>query len=396
MEEYDLLPLDGLKVVSLEQAVAAPFASRQLADLGARVIKIERPITGDFARQYDETVNGMSSHFVWLNRSKESLTLNLKSTEGKEIFTKLVQDADVVIQNLAPGAMNRLGFSNEELHTINQQLIICHISGFGSYGSYVNKKAYDLIIQCEAGFLSITGTEDTPAKAGISVADIAAGMYAFSGILSSLLKRIKTNKGEVLDISMLEALGEWMGYPMYYSMYGGTEPKRTGAQHATIYPYGPFATKDGNVFFAIQNEREWKNFCTFVLEKPQLAEDEKYHPNSNRLNNKAALQKEIESVLSSKPTEIVLKTLEEAKIASAQLNTMKQFASHPQLNERNRWMDVETPVGTIKSLLPPIVRSLDDVKLSPIPAVGQHSNSILQELGYDEDTINSLKNNHTI
>ncbi|UJL48222.1 CoA transferase [Virgibacillus sp. NKC19-16] len=392
-----MLPLEGLKVISVEQAVAAPFASRQLADLGARVIKIERPKVGDFARGYDQTVNGMSSHFVWLNRSKESLTLNMKAEEGKEIFEELLKDADVVIQNLAPGAMNRLGLSNEEMHAINDQLIICNISGYGSNGSYVNKKAYDLIIQADAGLLSVTGTEDAPSKAGISVADIAAGMYAYSGILGQLIKRAKTKKGAVLDISMLEALGEWMGYPMYYSVYGGTSPKRTGAQHATIYPYGPFPVKDNNmVFFAIQNEREWLNFCKTVLKNEELAMDERYNSNSKRVQNKENLRIEIEAELKGKSAEEVIAILEKNKIANAQLNSMKQFFEHPQLQERDRWLDIETPVGTIKSLLPPIFQNKEEMMAGPIPDVGEQTDYILQEIGYQNDRIKVLKDDEVI
>lgn len=392
-----MLPLEGIKVISLEQAVAAPFASRQLADLGARVIKIERPGTGDFARNYDETVNGMSSHFVWLNRSKESLTLNLKTDDGKSIFRDLLADADVLIQNLAPGAVGRLGFDNEELHAINDQLIICHISGYGSEGPYVNKKAYDLIIQADSGLLSVTGTEEFPSKAGISVADIAAGMYAYSGVLSNLIKRSKTRKGSVLDISMLEALGEWMGYPMYYSVYGGTQPKRTGAEHATIFPYGPFPVKgDDMVFFAIQNEREWKNFCEHILERPELATDDNFNMNSKRVNNKQLLRTIIEKVLMEKSAKEVLSLLEENKIANAQLNTMNQFFEHPQLTKRNRWIDIETPVGSVKSLLPPVLQSKDEMKLTPIPEVGEQSEPILQELGWDEEKIKQLRKKHVI
>lgn len=392
-----MLPLEDIKIVSLEQAVAAPFASRQLADLGARVIKIERPEVGDFARYYDQTVNGMSSHFVWLNRSKESLTLNMKAEDGKDIFSDLIKDADVVIQNLAPGAMNRLGYSNEELHNINDSLIICNISGYGSDGSYVSKKAYDLLIQCEAGFLSITGHEDEPAKAGISVADIAAGMYAYSGILSSLIKRSKTGIGEVLDISMLEALGEWMGYPMYYSMYGGTEPKRTGAQHATIYPYGPFPVKDGKIiFFAIQNEREWETFCSEVLNKPGLANDERFNTNSRRVENKSYLKDIIENVLGHLELQDVMQNLEDNKIANAQLKNMSQFANHPQLKNRDRWVVVDTPSGQIQSLVPPAISSKDDMHLGPIPDVGQDTPKILSELGLTEDKISQMKDNSIV
>lgn len=392
-----MLPLEGMKIISLEQAVAAPFASRQLADLGARVIKIERPDVGDFARSYDQTVHGMSSHFVWINRSKESLTLNMKADAGKAIFKDLVKDADIVIQNLAPGAMDRLGFSNEELHALNNTLIICNISGYGSDGPYVHKKAYDLLIQCESGLLSVTGTEESPSKAGISVADIAAGMYAYSGILSSIIKRSRTGEGDVLDISMLEALGEWMGYPLYYSYYGETEPKRTGASHATIFPYGPFEVAgDEKVFFAIQNEREWANFCTNVLHKPELATDPLYKNNSERVKNKGRLKNEIERVLVQKPLSEVIDELEANKIANAQLKGMNQFGDHEQLRARKRWMDVQTPVGPIQSLLPPAAKNEDDVQNLPIPAVGEHTTNILKELNMNDDVIKQLKDENVI
>lgn len=392
-----MLPLEGIKVVSIEQAVAAPFASRQLADLGARVIKIERPDIGDFARGYDQTVKGMSSHFVWINRSKESLTLDMKADLGKEVFRDLLKDADVVIQNLAPGAMDRLGFSNEELHNINDKLIICNISGYGSYGPYVNKKAYDLLIQCEAGLLSITGTEDMPSKVGISVADIAAGMYAYSGILSSIIKRYKTGKGEILDISMLESLGEWMGYPLNYSLYGGSEPKRTGAQHATIYPYGPFKTgNDGTVFLAIQNEREWKRFCEDVLQRPDLTTHSLYDTNSKRVTNQESLKKEIEKVLQSEVLKNIVDKLEINKIANAQLKNMEEFANHEQLIARNRWINVETPEGVIQSLLPPTAKSEEDIQNKPIPRIGEHSQDILKELNRTDKEIKILEDNNII
>lgn len=339
----------------------------------------------------------MSSHFVWINRSKESLTLNLKATEGKEILEKVLKDADVLIQNLAPGALERLGFTSDRLHEINERLIICNISGYGSYGPYVNKKAYDLLIQCESGLLSITGTEEQPSKAGISVADIAAGMYAFSGILSSIIKRSKTGRGEVLDISMLEALGEWMGYPYYYSKYGNVEPQRVGAKHATIFPYGPFKTGDGEtVFLAIQNEREWKIFCEHILENKELAELPDYINNSLRVENQGALKIEIEKALQDKTLDIVLNELERHKIANAQLKTMSQFADHIQLKERNRFFDVETPVGVVQALLPPIVKNENELKNTPIPKVGEHTESILKEIGIQTERIKILKENNVI
>lgn len=376
-----MLPLEGITVISLEQAVAAPFASRQLADLGARVIKVERPEVGDFARNYDTTVHGQSSHFVWTNRSKESIAIDLKTEQGKEILKKLLKKADVFIQNLAPGAIERLGFDPEELTKKFPQLIICSISGYGNSGPYRDKKAYDLLIQCEAGLVSITGTEDTPSKAGISIADISAGMYAYSGILTALIQRQHTGKGSILNISMLEALGEWMGYPMYYAAYGGEEPPRTGASHATIYPYGPFRCGDGkSVFLGIQNEREWKRFCCEVLENPTLANDEKYDSNFKRNQHKEELKKLIENEFNNITTEILTSRLDHAQIANARLNDMSSFFNHPQLNSRNRWREVDTPNGPIKALLPPATISGIEPVMGAIPRVGEHTEKILEEL----------------
>ncbi|HEX6923413.1 MAG TPA: CaiB/BaiF CoA-transferase family protein, partial [Bacillales bacterium] len=336
-----MLPLQGITVVAIEQAIAVPFATRQLADLGARVIKIERIGSGDFARHYDTTVNGMSSHFVWCNRSKESLTLNLKAPDSGQIFDKLLEKADVFIQNLAPGAMDRMGYGNEVLKKKYPELIICNLSGYGSTGSYKDKKAYDLLVQCEAGLVSVTGTEETPSKVGISAADIAAGMYMYSGILTALLNRNQTGKGTVIEVSMLEALGEWMGYPAYYAAYGGSEPKRSGASHATIYPYGPFESGDKKtVFIGLQNEREWVRFCENVLEKPELAEDDRFENNSKRAAHREELKSLIEDEFKSLSSEDIINRLESAKIANARLNTMKDFFNHPQLKERGRWEEI--------------------------------------------------------
>ncbi|MGG0250905.1 CaiB/BaiF CoA-transferase family protein [Peribacillus frigoritolerans] len=376
-----MLPLEAITVVSLEQAVAAPFASRQLADLGARVIKVERPEVGDFARNYDTTVHGQSSHFVWINRSKESIELDLKSEQGKEILKKLLKKADVFIQNLAPGAIERLGFDPEELTKELPQLIICSISGYGNSGPYRDKKAYDLLIQCEAGLVSITGTEDTPSKAGISIADISAGMYAYSGILTALIQRQNTGKGSILNISMLEALGEWMGYPMYYAAYGGDEPSRTGASHATIYPYGPFQCGDEKaVFLGIQNEREWKRFCAEVLEKPSLANNEKYDSNFKRNQHKEELKKLIENEFKNITSEILTSRLDKAQIANARLNDMGSFFNHPQLNARTRWRDVNTPNGLIRALLPPATIAGLEPVMGAVPRVGEHTEKVLEEL----------------
>ncbi|WP_062232338.1 CaiB/BaiF CoA transferase family protein [Fictibacillus sp. FJAT-27399] len=387
-----MLPLDGITVVTLEQAVAAPFASRQLADLGARVIKVERPGTGDFARQYDSAAKGMSSHFVWLNRSKESITLDLQHPDGKFILDKILSEADVFIQNLKPGAVDRLGFCSDVLKEKYPQLIICGISGYGSYGPYKDKKAYDLLIQCETGVVSITGTEETPSKAGISIADIAAGMYAYSGILTALISRFKTGKGQVLEVSMLEALGEWMGYPLYYSEYGGSEPKRTGASHATIYPYGPFLAGDQKlVFMGIQNEREWANFCEIVLEDPALKADTSFNSNARRLANSSQLKEIIDAVFQNLSAEAIISRLEKAEIANAHLNTVQEFVNHPQLKIRNRWRDVQSPAGMLKVLIPPVTFEDLEPAMNPIPAVGEHTESILKEFGIDASTIDKYR-----
>jgi itaconate CoA-transferase len=392
-----VLPLQGITVVSLEQAIAAPFATRQLADLGARVIKIERPEFGDFARGYDTTVNGLSSHFVWTNRSKESLTLDLKKPEGKEILYRLLAEADVFVQNLAPGAVDRLGFGPSKLNERFPRLIICGISGYGSSGPYWDKKAYDLLTQCESGLVAITGTEETPSKAGIPVADIAAGMYAYSGILTALIARGQTGKGTVMDVSMLEALGEWMGFPLYYAYYGGSNPKRTGASHATIYPYGPFATRDQKwVFFGIQNEREWESFCHNVLENPKLITDDRFSGNLNRLNQKDILKNLIDEVFQRFSASELIGRLEAAQIANASLNTPMEFFEHPQLKARNRWREVDTPVGKVRALLPPVTMKEMDWVMAPVPAVGEHTESILSELGFGPETIENYKQDKVI
>ena len=376
-----MLPLEGITVVALEQAVAAPFATRQLADMGARVIKVERPEVGDFARSYDETVNGLASHFVWLNRSKESLTLNLKEDGAKEILHQLVEGADVFIQNLAPGAAGRLGFGSEELRERHPRLVYCSVSGYGHNGPYTDKKAYDLLVQTEAGLVSITGTEDTPSKVGISVADIAAGMYAYSGILSALYRRDRTGEGATLDVSMLEALGEWMSFPAYFAGYGGEEPKRSGASHAAIAPYGPFACGDGEiVFLGIQNEREWKRFCEEVLESPGMAEDSRFASNSERVANRPALHAKIEDIFSRLTEDEAIARLEGAGIANARMRSVRQFLDHPQLEARGRWREVDSPAGPLWALLPPAAFEGVEPMMNPVPGVGEHTEEILSGL----------------
>jgi itaconate CoA-transferase len=374
------LPLEGITVVSLEQAVAAPFATRQLADLGARVIKIERD-TGDFARGYDSKVNGMASYFVWLNRGKESIVLDLKSAHGLEALKQLVAKADVLVQNLAPGAVERLGFGPDDALALNPKLIHVSVSGYGKGGPYEQKKAYDLLVQCESGLLSVTGTDDSPAKVGVSIADICAGMYAYSGVLTSLLQRASTGKGDVLEISMLEALGEWVSQPYFFAEYGGTPPARSGAQHASIAPYGPFDAADGTVFFGIQNEREWEKFCRDVLQKPELASEPRFRGNDARVHNRDDLHSEINDVLRSLSTQLVVERLDAASIANAELRDMHGFSAHPQLSARNRWRDVQSSVGDVRSLIPPVTSREGGFSMGPVPELGEHTEQVLAELG---------------
>jgi itaconate CoA-transferase len=384
-------PLEGITVVSLEQAVAAPFASRQLADLGARVIKIERPGSGDFARGYDATVLGQSSHFVWLNRSKESLTLDMKHPQAAEVMARLLARADVFIQNLAPGAAERLGLGAGRLRERHPRLIVCGISGYGGSGPYAHKKAYDLLVQCESGVVSVTGTPETPGKAGISIADIAAGVYAYSGILTALYRRERTGEGATLDVSMFDALGEWMGYPAYFAAYGGSPPPRTGAEHATIFPYGAFPAGDGKpVFFGIQNEREWERFCREVIERPDLVDDPRCRGNAARQAHRAELRAEVEGALSRFDAGEVVRRLDAADIANARLNSMQEFWDHPQLAARGRWRDVDSPAGRLRALLPPATLEGCEARMDPIPAVGEHTRPILAELGFDEALVARL------
>ena len=378
-------PLDGITVVSLEHAIAAPFCTRQLADLGARVIKVERPGRGDFARDYDQRTGGMASHFAWVNRSKESLTLDLKQPAALDALHALVAKADVLVQNLAPGAAARMGFSYELLKAKHPRLVVCDISGYGNDGPYRDKKAYDLLIQSEAGFLSVTGTPDEPCKSGNSIADIAAGMYAYTGVLAALLQRQKTGEGAHIDVSMLESLAEWMGFPLYYAYQGQTPPPRSGASHATIYPYGPFPAGDGKtVMLGLQNEREWKVFCEKVLLQPQLATDPRFDSNARRNEHRAALRDLIVFAFSELTSEQVLQRLDEAQIANAHVNGMADVWAHPQLAARQRLTEVGSPVGPIAALLPPGVQSGFEYRMDPIPAVGEHTEAILRELGFDE------------
>ncbi|PIF73541.1 CoA transferase [Variovorax paradoxus] len=385
-------PLDGITVISLEHAIAAPFCTRQLADLGARVIKVERPGGGDFARAYDERVNGEASHFVWVNRSKESLTLDLKQPAALAVLQELVAGADVLVQNLAPGAAARMGLGAQVLQEKHPALIVCDISGYGEDGPYRDKKAYDLLIQSEAGFLSVTGTPDDPCKSGNSIADIAAGMYAYTGILAALMQRGKTGKGSHIDVSMLESLAEWMGYPMYYAYDGAPPPPRSAASHATIYPYGPFPAGDGGtVMLGLQNEREWRAFCDKVLLRPELATDPRFDSNARRNEHREALRTLIVDTFGALSAAQVLERLDTAQIANARMNDMAGLWAHPQLQARERWRQVGSPAGDIPALLPAGRQSAFDYRMDPVPAVGQHTDAILRSLGRGDDAIATLR-----
>ncbi len=385
-------PLDGITVVTLEHAIAAPFCTRQLADLGARVIKVERPGTGDFARAYDERVRGLASHFVWTNRSKESLTLDVKHAEAAGILARLLEQADVLVQNLAPGAAARLGLSYEVLREQHPRLIVCDISGYGASGPYRDKKAYDLLIQSESGFLSITGSPDTPAKAGCSIADIAAGMYAYSNILAALLQRGRSGRGCHIEVSMLESMVEWMSYPLYYAFDGATPPPRAGAAHATITPYGPFTAGDGKtVMLGLQNEREWEVFCRAVLERPELAADPRFSSSSRRTANRQELEALIVASFAPLSSEQLIGRLDAAQIANARMNDMHEVWQHPQLRARGRWTEVATPAGPIPALLPPGAVDAFTPRMDAVPALGQHTDAILGELGWDAAAIERLR-----
>jgi len=390
-------PLEGITVVTLEHAIAAPFCTRQLADLGARVIKVERPGVGDFARGYDTRVHGQSSHFVWTNRSKESLALDLKQPAALAVLEELVAGADVLVQNLAPGASARMGLGWDALSAKHPRLIVCDISGYGEDGPYRDKKAYDLLIQSEAGFLSVTGTPESPSKAGNSVADIAAGMYAYTSILAALLQRGKTGRGSHIDVSMLESLAEWMSYPLYYAFDGAPPPPRTAASHASIYPYGPFEAGDGGtVMLGLQNEREWKVFCEVVLKDGSIATDVRFDSNARRNEHRDALKAIILGVFSAMTTQQVLQRLDEAQIANARMNDMAGLWAHPQLAARDRWRQVGSPVGDIPAMLPPGRIDSFEYRMDAIPAVGQHTEAILRELGRGDAQISALKDSGSI
>jgi itaconate CoA-transferase len=385
-------PLEGITVVALEHVIAGPFCTRQLADLGARIIKIERPGVGDPARAYDDRVRGMSSHFVWTNRSKESITLDLKQEAARKIVDQLLESADVLVQNLAPGAAARMGFSYDQLKDRYPRLIVCDISGYGADGPYRDKKAYDLLIQSESGLLSVTGSPETPSKAGCSIADIASGMYAYTNILAALIRRGGTGTGCRIDISMLESMAEWMSFPLYYAYDGAEPPLRAGASHATIYPYGPFPAGDGKVvMLGLQNEREWAGFCDKVLEQPALKTDSRFDSGPKRSAARKELFDVIAQAFSTLTTAQIVERLDAAQIGNARMNDMREVWDHAQLAARKRWAEVDTPVGKIRAMRPPGMPEDFDPRMDPIPAIGQHTDAILGELGYDPTAIAGLR-----
>jgi itaconate CoA-transferase len=390
-------PLEGVTVVALEHVIAGPFCTRHLADLGARIIKIERPEIGDPARAYDDRVRGLSSHFVWTNRSKESITLDLKREEARRIVRKLLVRADVLVQNLAPGAAGRMGFSYDQLEGEFPRLIVCDISGYGADGPYRDKKAYDLLIQSESGLLSVTGTPETPSKAGCSIVDIASGMYAYTNILAALIQRGRTGKGCRIDVSMLESMAEWMSFPLYYAYDGAEPPVRAGASHATIYPYGPFPAGDGKVvMLGLQNEREWAVFCDKVLSRPDLQTDERFSSGPRRSSARGELYRIIVEVFSKLTAQQIVERLDEAQIGNARMNDMHDVWDHAQLRARHRWVDVDTPAGKVKAMLPPGVPESFEPRMDPVPAIGQHTDAILGELGYDRGAIAALRSSGVV
>lgn len=386
------LPLDGITVVTVEQAVAAPFATRQLADLGARVIKVERVDGGDFARGYDTAAGGLASHFVWCNRGKESIALDLKDPRGQQVVRRLVADADVFVQNLAQGAAARLGLDAATLCAAHPRLVAVDISGYGASGPYADKRAYDMLVQCEAGLVSVTGTPEQPVKAGIPAADIAAAMYAFSGVLAALVRRGTTGRGGPVEVSMLEALAEWMGHPLHHTMHGGTPPARTGLGHAVIAPYDAYATADGGrVLLSVQNDREWQRLAEQVLQRPELGTDPAFATNAARVEHRARTDELVAKALGVLDAEGAVARLEAAGIACARLRDLYEVAEHPQLTARERWREVGTPVGPLKALLPPItLPGGDAARMGAVPALGEHTVALLRAVGMTDEEIAAL------
>ncbi|MEU8775955.1 CaiB/BaiF CoA-transferase family protein [Streptomyces sp. NPDC048606] len=392
------LPLEGITVVSVEQAVSAPFATRQLADLGARVIKVERPDGGDFARAYDTAAHGLASHFVWANRGKESLALDLKDPRGLDALHALLDGADVFVQNLAQGAAARLGLDAATLCARHPRLVAVDVSGYGAEGPYAHKRAYDMLVQCEAGLVSVTGTPESPVKAGIPAADIAAAMYAFSGVLAALLRRATTGRGGPVEVSMLDSLAEWMGHPLHHTVHGGEQPPRTGLAHAVIVPYDAYATADGDrVLLSVQNDREWRRLAREVLGRPELAEDPAYATNAARTRGREATDAVVARALGRLGADEAVERLEAAGIACARLNSVAQLAAHPQLEARGRWRTVDSPVGPLRALLPPVVLpGGEEPRMGAVPALGEHTDALLRSLGMSGARIEALRRDGVI
>ncbi|MGW1868765.1 CaiB/BaiF CoA transferase family protein [Streptomyces mauvecolor] len=392
------LPLEGITVVAVEQAVSAPFATRQLADLGARVIKVERTDGGDFARAYDTAARGLASHFVWCNRGKESVALDLKDPRGLDVLKRLIAGADVFVQNLAHGAAARLGLDAATLCAAHPRLVAVDISGYGSGGPYAHKRAYDMLVQCEAGLVSVTGTPEQPVKAGIPAADIAAAMYAFSGVLAALVRRGTTGRGGPVEISMLEALAEWLGHPLHHVMHGGTEPARTGVAHAVIAPYDAYPTADGGqVLLSVQNDREWRRLAQLVLDRRELADDPAFATNAARVTHRTKTDEVVAQALAGLTAAEAVGRLESAGIACARLNTVEDVAAHPQLAARGRWREVESPVGPLRALLPPIhLGGSQEARMGAVPALGEHTRAALRALGMTDEQVAELRRDGVI
>ncbi|WP_198655395.1 CaiB/BaiF CoA transferase family protein [Streptomyces geranii] len=387
------LPLHGLTVLTLEQAVAAPFATRQLADLGARVVKIERVDGGDFARAYDTAAHGLASHFVWCNRGKESLALDVKDPRGLDVVRRLVAGVDVFVQNLAHGAAARLGLDAATLCAAHPRLVAVDISGYGPTGPYAGKRAYDMLVQCEAGLVSVTGTPEQPVKAGIPAADIAAGMYAFSGVLAALVRRGVTGRGGPVEVSMLDALAEWMGHPLHHAMHDGTPPARTGLAHAVIAPYDAYGTRDGGrVLLSVQNDREWRRLAEQVLGRPELATDPAFATNSARVGNRESTDAHVGRALGALDVDDAVARLEGAGIACARLRDVQDVVEHPQFAARDRWREVGSPVGPLRALLPPItLPGGDEARMGAVPALGEHTDAVLRAVGMTDEEIAALR-----
>jgi itaconate CoA-transferase len=396
-KKSDLLPLAGVRVTSLEHAVGAPFSSRLLGDLGAEIVKIERPGRGDFGRHWDTSIYGLSSYFVWLNRNKKSVVLNLKNEEGKRILDKMLKRSDVFIQNLGPGGIQKLGFAPELICKKYPRLIYCSISGYGQGGPYRDEKAYDLLIQGESGLISLTGYEDKPAKVGISIADISSGLYATIAILSALIRRSSTGKGGFIDISMFDCMVDLVAGSALYFRYSGTSPKREGMRHNLIVPYGPFLASDGKyVSIAVENEEEWKTFCSQVIQRPGLIEDKRFSSNEQRLKNRDQLEPEIESIFQTKTSDQWFDLLRKADIACGHVNDISDVLKHPQLEYRRLLQRLRTEKGLISAISNPMKMRGVKLPMEEVPSLGQHTLKVLKSLGYTQSQIKKLEQHKVI